>query len=57
MVEQAHYKGSCIDNKVYFATGDITNRSVTAISGYAFNMTLFKDYNIEYPYKSINDGT
>lgn len=45
-----------IGGKVFFATGDITNRSVTAISGYAFNMKLFGDYGIEYPYGDVYDG-
>ncbi|MBQ4576080.1 MAG: hypothetical protein IJA85_12945 [Clostridia bacterium] len=47
----------CINDKVYMATGDITNRSVTAISGYVFNKKLLKDRNMEEPYQYVYDGT
>ncbi len=47
----------CINDKVYMATGDITNRSVTAISGYVFNKKLLNDLNIEEPYQYVYDGT
>ena len=46
----------CINDKVYFATGDISNRSVTAIQGYVFNMNLMDRYNIDYPYQYVRDG-
>ena len=47
----------CINDKIYMATGDITNRSVTAISGYVFNKKLFADYDIAEPYQAVYDGS
>jgi hypothetical protein len=46
-----------IAGKMYFATGDITPRYVFSPFIILFNKQLFEDYNYEYPYASVYNGT
>jgi hypothetical protein len=46
-----------IAGRMYFATGDITPRYVFSPFIILFNKQLFDDYNYEYPYASVANGT
>ena len=46
-----------INDKTFFATGDITTRNPTALSLFLFNTKLFQDSQMSYPYQDVYDGT
>lgn len=46
-----------IGGKLYAAAGDISYATIGATVGMVFNKELFDDYQLEYPYESVNAGT
>ncbi len=46
-----------INHKLYCMVGDISFQNLAATTCILFNKPLFNDYLIEYPYKSVLDGT
>ena len=46
-----------LNNKTFLATGDITTRGQSSVTLLLFNMPLFNDDQIEYPYQDVYDGT
>jgi len=46
-----------IHGKLYTTTGDICYNSLGSAACLFFNKTLFDDYNMEYPYQSVIEGT
>ena len=50
-------QGLEINGVMYFATGDITPRYIYSPFLMMFNKQLFDDYNYEYPYAAVREGT
>ncbi|MDD4773923.1 MAG: ABC transporter substrate-binding protein [Eubacteriales bacterium] len=46
-----------IEGKLYGMIGQLSYQNLGLTFGMFFNKNLFDDYNIEYPYQSVSDGT
>ncbi|MCI8388096.1 MAG: extracellular solute-binding protein [Clostridiales bacterium] len=46
-----------LNNHLYFIYGDINIMDNNGVYATLFNKRLFDEYNIEYPYESVKDGT
>jgi len=55
--DQDFAKNLAIANRLFAMTGDISHLSIGATFCMVFNKVLFDKYVLEYPYKSVIDGT